>query len=686
MKNLFKGALGGCLAAVSAFGCGSVFAQTPVTVVEYYNKAIASYFITARANEIVLLDANPNLFTRTGKTFGTYAANAAPNGYAPVCRYQFLVPPSQFSSHFYGLPGDCAYIADTIRQLNLTNFIYEDLDFATLSPNANGTCPANAPVPIYRSFRKLSPVDVSNHRYSVNATEYAEMTRRGWAQENAVFCATTATPEPPRPVLASATSFENRCAAPRVGTSPYTGAVYPDRQGTPADEKSFLRSFTDETYLWYREVQMGNPSGPESVAAYFASLKTFAKTNTLETGGGTVNKDEFHFTEPTEAFEANNAGITFAQGIDWKFFRTSTGVAAVVVFVDKDTPASAAGVRRGDRLTSIGGSLLGDLAVNANFNKFIAAAFPSRQGEVVQFGFTSISGVAKNVSLTSAQLPIQTTPIVSIIDTSNGRVGYLTLTTFNTDVAEVELYNAFNRLKAAGVVDLVVDLRYNGGGLVYISSQLAYMIAGATRTAGKVYSYRQLNDRYAPGATPFFNVTIGRSSLPANTPLPSLDLARVYVLTTNSSASASETFISGLRGIDIQVNILGSQTRGKPYGFVPESNCGTTYFSIQQASSNNKREGDYIRGFAPTCLVNDDISREIGDTAEGQLSAALNLRATGRCADGTGFAKKSPLNELEGIPIRASSLPLHRRPIAIELPMSPVSGGSSTTNAPPADF
>jgi carboxyl-terminal processing protease len=642
MKNFFKSALGGCIATLSVLSSGSVFAQTPVTVVEYYNKTVAGYFITARADEIALLDANPNLFTRTGKTFGTFAAAAAPSGYAPICRYQFLVPPSQFSSHFYGLPSDCTYIADTIRQLNLTNFTYEGLDFATLSPNANGTCPANAPVPIYRSFRKLSPVDVSNHRYSVNATEYAEMTRRGWAQENVVFCATTATPEPPRPLLADSDTLKNSCAVPRAGTSPYTGAVYPDRQGTAVDEKSFLRSYYDKTYLWYREVESIAPTGPESVATYFSKFKTFAKTNTLQGGGGTLDKDQFHFTQNTNTFEASRSGTTFGYGISWSRISSSPPRRWVVSVVTQGSPAQLAGVNRGDEIVSIDGV---NFVNGNNVAALNAGLSPPTVGELHNFEFKSVgTAQTKLAALTSAAVPSRPVSDVNVINTSNGRVGYIAFQSFGSNVSERALAEAFTSLANAGVDDLVLDLRYNGGGLLNISAALGYMIAGPSRTAGKIYERIRTNDKFPFGTegldTPFYSTGQG-FSVTRGTPLPTLNLSRVYILTSDQTCSASEAAINGLRGVDVDVKLVGATTCGKPYGFFSTDNCGTTYSSIQIDGVNNKGEGDYIAGFSATCPAVDDLSKPLGDPAEGQLAAALAFRRTGTCAPVTGATKRA---------------------------------------------
>jgi len=101
--------------------------------------------------------------------------------------------------------------------------------------------------------------------------------------------------------------------------------------------------------------------------------------------------------------------------------------------------------------------------------------------------------------------------------------------------------------------------------------------------------------------------------------------------------------MNGLQGVNVQVIQIGSTTCGKPYGFYPQDNCGTTYFSIQFQSENASGFGDYPDGFSPAnstrltsavlpgCSVADDFSHELGDPDEGRLSAALAYRAGGAC-------------------------------------------------------
>lgn len=125
--------------------------------------------------------------------------------------------------------------------------------------------------------------------------------------------------------------------------------------------------------------------------------------------------------------------------------------------------------------------------------------------------------------------------------------------------------------------------------------------------------------------------------------MPNLNLNRVYILSTDWTCSASEAVINGLRGVDVEVVLIGRATCGKPYGFYPEDNCGETYYTIQFQGVNQKGFGDYADGFIPMnssapfgvklpgCLVDDDLDHELGDESEAMLAAALQYREFGTC-------------------------------------------------------
>src|SRR5262249_2990763 len=149
---------------------------------------------------------------------------------------------------------------------------------------------------------------------------------------------------------------------------------------------------------------------------------------------------------------------------------------------------------------------------------------------------------------------------VGTLPPPNDKVGYF-LFTDHIATAEKSLFDAFTQLRAAGVTDLILDLRYNGGGLLGVASELAYMIAGPSRTAGKTFERLQFNDKY-PDTDPytgmplqpdgFVDQSLGYvpSRLGSGMPLPSLGLSRVFVLTSSATCSASESVMNSLAGVD----------------------------------------------------------------------------------------------------------------------------------------
>jgi len=404
---------------------------------------------------------------------------------------------------------------------------------------------------------------------------------------------------------------EAQCVAPR------SDPKYGDKPGSLEIEKSWVRSYIDETYLWYNEVPSVSATSFGTPQSYFDALKTPARTPSNRA------KDEFHFIQDTASYEASSqSGIQGGYGASWAFLSSSPPRNLVVAFVQAGSPAAVAGLTRGTRILSVDGADLVDGNAVSTLN---AGLFPANPGETHTFTVQDQGGATRTVTMVSANIAIAPVQNVKTISTPSGNVGYIQFNTFNFP-SEGQLISAFNQLRAEGATDLVMDMRYNGGGLIYISSQLAYMIAGPARTGNKIYDKLTYSDKRVAdnadigNATPFFSTASGfaNTGTTRNAALPTLNLPRVYVLTS-------------LESIGVQVIRIGTTTRGKPYGFVPTENCGTTYFSIEFKGANNVGFGDYADGFAPTCPMSDDFSKQLGDPSEARLEAALNYRQTGVC-------------------------------------------------------
>jgi C-terminal processing protease CtpA/Prc len=453
----------------------------------------------------------------------------------------------------------------------------------------------------------------------------------------------------PGSFLPSAT-FIGRCAAPRSGIDPTTGQPYIDVQGDAVAENNWLRSWSNELYLWYNEIVDRDPA-LYTTPDYFGLLKT-----TATTASGRA-KDQFHFTYPTPEWLALvQSGIEAGYGAVWSVVASAPPRRIVVAYTHPGTPATAASVLRGEEVLTVDGAdvVLGN--TQAAVDTFVAGLFPDSIGETHTFTLRHPQTQAvRTVQLQSSA--VTTTPVqnVGTIDTGSGIVGYMQ---FNDHIvtAEQQLVTAVQTLKNASIDDLVLDLRYNGGGLLAIASELAYMIAGTVPTAGQTFERLVFNNKHqtvdpVTGAplTPLPFLTTASTGQP----LPTLDLARVYVLTGGSTCSASESIINSLRGVNVEVIQIGSTTCGKPYGFYPADNCGTTYFSVQFKGVNAAGFGDYSDGFTPAntvtagaerlpgCSVRDDFGHALGDPLEERFAAALAHRVSQTCPAPTGVSVSS---------------------------------------------
>lgn len=457
-------------------------------------------------------------------------------------------------------------------------------------------------------------------------------------------------PTPPPPpvgtdfdqgIFAASSIYKDICLNPRAGN-------FPDVQGTTDDENDWLRAWSNDLYLWYDEILDEDPrlfTTPD----YFDVMKTFATTSTGNA------RDNFHFTFDTEEWLLlSQSGISAGYGADFELISTTPPREAIVAFVEPGSPADSPGsiLPRGTRILEVDGEDLVNGTSQAAVDALNAGLFPSAAGETHEFVVENFDGTnRRTVTIVSANVVQNPVPETFIIDTASGAVGYML---FNSHIApaEADLVFAMDDLEAEGVTELILDMRYNGGGFLDIANMLAYMIAGPSAAAGRIFDETQFNNKHVSvnpvtgqALSPdfFHEVTQGFSSIPAGDPLPSLNLSRVFILSGPGTCSASEAVINGLRGIGVEVVLIGDTTCGKPYGFYATDNCGTTYFSIQFRGVNANGFGDYSDGFVPTdtpveafevtgCPVADDFSRQLGDLDEWRLATALNYMDNPDCS------------------------------------------------------
>lgn len=436
-------------------------------------------------------------------------------------------------------------------------------------------------------------------------------------------------------------NYEQMCEIPRTGVDTQ-GNPFPDVQGNTADENNWLRSWSNELYLWYDEII---DVDPESLTTpeYFEQMKTF------QTTASGNPKDRFHFTIPTDEWiQISQSGISAGYGATFAILASSPPRQVVVAYTQPDSPATSgeADLQRGDTILEVDGV---DMVNGSDVDTLNNGLFPNNN-ETHTFLIETLDGTQREITMTSTQVTETPVQNVTILETDSGLVGYMT---FNNHIATAEalLINAIEQFRDANISDLIIDLRYNGGGFLDIASELGYMVAGEEAAAGRVFENLRFNDKH-PDFNPVtgarlvdrpFRTTTQGFSVSSGSPLPTINLPRLFVLTGPRTCSASESLMNGLRGIDIDVIQIGNTTCGKPYGFYPFDNCGTTYFSIQFGGTNDKGFGEYSDGFSPQnipqpagvelpgCLVSDDFTRQLGDPQEGMTRAALQYREDASC-------------------------------------------------------
>ncbi|HEX5789002.1 MAG TPA: S41 family peptidase [Woeseiaceae bacterium] len=423
-------------------------------------------------------------------------------------------------------------------------------------------------------------------------------------------------------------------------------STFANQCASTTTQNHFLRSWTNEIYLWYNEVPDLDPASVVDPLDYFDELRTDAVTTSGQP------KDKFHFTYDTdEWYQLSQSGVSAGYGVQWALLSPVPPRETRVAYTEPNSPASAVNLERGATVLAVDGVDIDD-NTDAGIATLNEGLFSPDVGDTHSFTVQDLNGTVRTIEMTAANVTADPVQDVQVLDTPTGRVGYLV---FNDHIltAENALVDAVDTLASGqGIDDLVLDIRYNGGGYLFIASQLSYMIAGNAQTAGRVFEEMEFNDKHPVTnpvtgeplePTPFYNVTT------TNQALPSLGLSRVFVLTGPGTCSASEAIMNGLRGIGVEVIQIGSTTCGKPYGFYPEENCGTTYFTIQFRGVNEIGFGDYTDGFSaqnqaspgtvvPGCSVGDDFDHLLGNPNEARLAAALAYRDTGLCPAASGAA------------------------------------------------
>ncbi|MFC4632601.1 S41 family peptidase [Dokdonia ponticola] len=343
--------------------------------------------------------------------------------------------------------------------------------------------------------------------------------------------------------------------------------------------------------------------------------------------------------------ELENAlsGIRRSTGMRFALFNDPSGngdVFGLVRYVINNSPAQDAGVQRGMIFTGIDGVLLTN---TSDFDEIFGRdAFTLNLADYdPDTELFTLNGT--NIDLNQIELTINPVHTARTLTVEGEQIGYLHYTGFTNEFDD-QLNNVFAQFQADGITDLILDLRYNGGGSIETANDLSSMITGQFN--GEIFIRQTYNDDRNPD-NQFdrrFNANIGSGNNGAS--INSLNLTRVYVITTGSSASASELILSGLDPY-IEVIQVGTTTSGKFEGSfllydspdfrrTDAINPNHRYVMLPLVLRSVNANGltDYFDGFTPDIVIAEDFRNlgQLGVQGEPLLDAVINEILLGRSA------------------------------------------------------
>jgi C-terminal processing protease CtpA/Prc len=392
-----------------------------------------------------------------------------------------------------------------------------------------------------------------------------------------------------------------------------------------SERKAWALGQLQEWYLFPELLDTSvNPASYATVQDYIDALVAPARAQ---------SKDRF-FTHLASIAEENaffNSGSSAGFGVRLTYDTTAKRVFVVESF--EGAPALTAGIDRGTEIVAIGTSGSNLQTVTALMTSGGAQAVVDALGPTTA-GTTRVlrvitNGVQQDLTVSKADyalLPVSSRYGVKVIDNSGTKVGYINLRTF-IDTADPALRNAFATLRSQGISQVIVDLRYNGGGLVSIA-ELFGDLMGADKT-GQVFSYTT----FRPSKTSNDETDLFGAQPQA------IAATKIAFIGTTGTASASELLINAFTPyLHANSALIGTNTFGKPVGQIAldKASCDDRLRPIAFRTENSAHQGDYYTGLASrmeaTCSAGDDYTKPLGDPSEASVKAALDFLAGRSCS------------------------------------------------------
>jgi carboxyl-terminal processing protease len=355
--------------------------------------------------------------------------------------------------------------------------------------------------------------------------------------------------------------------------------------------KTGQNSVTPPYYLWYDKVKAED-------------LNTFKTPFDLLDSLVYKALDRFSYlASKSEQDQLFNEGQYIGIGLGFKLdalnvFRVS--------FVFNSSPLFEAGVQRGWIIKSVNGvAITPDNLTSSTFGS-------DAIGVSNTIVFEDLQGVEHTITVAKKLLTMNTVLNYRVLQVINEKVGYLAFESF-LEPSIAELDSAFVNFKNNQINDLVVDLRYNGGGRVDVAEKMANSLAGDIAQGG-VFAYYNYNAKH-PEHNSQSNFTSSAYGF---------GLKRIFFITSEGTASASELIINGCKPY-LDVYLVGDKTYGKPVGMASfafsEYNWVLNPIIFQMTNADH--QGGYFDGISVNSRVNDDLLHALGDQQEACLASVL---------------------------------------------------------------
>ncbi|MDJ0759407.1 MAG: S41 family peptidase [Woeseiaceae bacterium] len=371
-------------------------------------------------------------------------------------------------------------------------------------------------------------------------------------------------------------------------------------------QKQFVLDTMRDVYLWNNllpaDVNIDSFATPGDLLAFLTTFQPVDRFSFLRSAS-----DEQAFLEGQ--FEGFGFSSRFVAANDLRLSR---------VFVD--SPAWDGGLRRGQQILLINGRTIADIEANEGLGAVFGLS-------PLDFTMREPDGNEFTVSVSQGIVDIDPVPQFRIIDAGGGRqVGYVELYTFISS-ANAQLDEAFNAFRLAGVNEVVLDLRFNGGGLVSTAELLGDLLGGFNND-GLIFSETLFNADRTPVVCANAENCIERFSRRG----ASVDLSRLAIIASRGTASASELVPNSLEPYVMgDVGVIGTNTFGKPVGQEGFSFCDQVLRPATFQTVNADGFGDYFDGLPVDCAAVDDLNVPVGADEDPNVIAALEYLASGGC-------------------------------------------------------